>query len=169
MANKPSAPSVFVIHPPTAAPLPKTTAGSTATKIGDSTPPGASARPAGTTVSQELRAPIEDLKGAIESRLPTRIESVYAAYDQDDPTKRYFKGIIDRADSIHVKPMVYESSDVKRNTAQLTYRMIMTVTFNASKIPTDVPSSWRAELVRESPGSAWKIHRLTRLAVSPGA
>jgi hypothetical protein len=93
------------------------------------------------------------------------LEEVYASYEQDDQTKRYFRGIIDKADSIHVKSIMYQNSNVTGNTAQLNYRMIIDVIANSSKTPTEIPSSWRADLVRDGQKSAWKLHRLTRHVV----
>jgi hypothetical protein len=49
--------------------------------------------------------------------------------------------------------------------AQVNYRMIINVIANQSKIPTEVPSSWRADLVREGPKQPWKLRQLTRHAV----
>ena len=117
-------------------------------------------------MSPELQQPIEQLKAAIESGLPSKMEEVYRNYDQDDQTKRYFRGIIDKADSIHVKSIVFGKANVVGNTAQLTYRLIINVTSNNSKTPTEVPSTWRADLVREGQKAAWKIQRLTRHVVT---
>jgi serine/threonine protein kinase len=168
-ASKSAVPAPMIITKPVEAALPaKNSGASTAAKAADSTPSSSVPKPAA-AVSRELRAPIDSLKAAIESRLPAKIEAVYPNYEQDQDTRKYFHGIIDRADSIHVKSVVFESSDIRRNTAQLTYRMIINMTFNASKIPTEVPSSWRADLVRENAGSAWKLRRLTRITVPSGA
>jgi serine/threonine protein kinase len=165
-ANKPSTPQIMTVPQPTVAVLPSRSAGtSAAARIGDSTLP-AGARAGGTPVSQDLQKPIEQLKAAIESGLPSKMQEVYRAYDQDDQTKRYFKGIIDKADSIHVKSIVFRSSNVTGNTAELNYRMIINITSNASKIPTEVPSTWRADLVRDGQGAAWKIHKLVQVKLS---
>jgi hypothetical protein len=161
-ASRPATPSVIMIHSPVAAPLPTTRGSSTAARIGDTTVPAG--RAAATGVSPELKQPIEELKGAIESGLATKIEEVYKAYDHDDSTKRFFKGIIDHADSIHVKSIAYRSSNITGNVAELRYRMTLSVTAPSSKVPTsDVPSSWRADLVRESQKGAWKIRKLTQI------
>ena len=162
--NKPTPQQVITIREPTAPPLPGT-GGSAAARIGDSTAP-ATNRARVANVSPELRDPIEQFKGAIESGLPSKMQDVYKDYEQDEATKRYLKGIIDKADSIHVKSIAYQGSHIVGNTAELKYRMIVTVIFNNSKIPTDVPSTWRADLVRE--GRAWKIHKLIPIQV-PGS
>lgn len=91
------------------------------------------------------------------------MEEVYRGYDQDEPTKKYFRGIIDKADSIHVKSITFQNSNVRGNTAQLNFRMMLNVTANSSKIPTEVPSTWRADLVREGAKAAWKILKLTQI------
>lgn len=90
------------------------------------------------------------------------MEEVYRGYDQDEATKKYFRGIIDKADSIHVKSIAFQNSNVRGNTAELNFRMILNVTFNSSKIPTEVPSTWRADLVREGQRAAWKLQRLMK-------
>jgi hypothetical protein len=41
--------------------------------------------------------------------------------------------------------------------------MIIAVTTNGSKIPTEVPSTWRAVLVRDGTKAPWKIQRLTQV------
>ena len=94
------------------------------------------------------------------------MEEVYRGYEQDDQTKTYFNGIINKADSIHVKSIVFRNSNVIGNTAQLTYKMIINFTSNVSKAPTDIPSTWRADLVRDGVRAAWKIQHLTRHSVS---
>jgi len=165
VANKPSAPTVVFTPPaPTPAQIPTKTGASAAAKLADSALPAA-AKSAASTISTDLKRPIEDLRSAIESRLPSKLEEVYASYEQDDQTKRYFRGIIDKADSIRVKSIMYQNSNVTGNTAQLNYRMIIDVIANSSKIPTEIPSSWRADLVRDGQKSAWKLHRLTRHVV----
>jgi serine/threonine protein kinase len=162
-ANKPQVPS-FIIKQPVAAPLPASRGASTAARIGDTTLPTSAARSNTSEVSPELRQPIEQLRMAIESGLPTKIEEVYKAYDHDDSTKKYFKGIIDRADSIHVKSISYRSSNITGNVAELRYRMSIAVATNGSKVPTsEVTSTWRADLVREGLKAAWKIHKLTQI------
>jgi serine/threonine-protein kinase len=164
-ATRPPMPAVVFTPPaPSPAQLPVRTAGASAsTRLADSALPGvASARAAGVAVSAELKQPIEQLRAAIESRLPGRIEDVYKSYDQDDATKKYLRGIIDKADSVHIKSVAYQNSSVKGNTAQLNFRMIMNVTFNASKIPTEVPSTWRADLTRDGQRSAWQIQHLMK-------
>jgi hypothetical protein len=93
------------------------------------------------------------------------MEEVYRNYEQDDQTKKYFKKILDTADSVQVKSIAYQNSNVTRNVAQVNYRMIINVIANQSKIPTEVPSSWRADLVREGPKQPWKLRQLTRHAV----
>jgi hypothetical protein len=91
------------------------------------------------------------------------MEDVYKAYEQDDPTKKFFRGIIDKADSVHVKSIVYQNSNVRGNTAELNFRMTLNVTANSSKIPTaEVQSTWRADLVREGQRASWKILRLVK-------
>jgi len=163
-ANRPL-PQVITVPPPVAAPIPKSAGSSASTRSTDTTQPAtAKAAAAPTTVSPELRAPIEQLKAAIESGLPSKLQEVYVNYEQDDPTKKYFsKGILDHADSIHVKSITYLASHVSGNTAELKYKMIVSVMSNGSKTPTDVPSTWRANLVRESPKGGWKIHELKQI------
>jgi serine/threonine-protein kinase len=167
-ANKPLAPTV-VFTPPAPAPakLP-VKSGTPGPRPADSALPSAarSGAAAGLTVSPDLRQPIEQLKTAIESGLPSKMEEVYRNWDQDDQTKTYFNGLINRADSIHVKSLVFRNSNVIGNTAQLTYRMIINVIYNGSKVPTEVPSTWRADLVREGLRAPWKIQHLTRHSVS---
>ena len=153
---------VFTAPPPTPAQLPKATGASAAARLADSGAPAGAPRPTLASVSPELRQPIEQLRTAIESRLPSKMEDVYPGYDQDEPTKKYFRGIIDKADSIHVKSIAFQNSNVKGNFAQLNFQMILNVTFNGSKTPSAVPSTWRADLVRESQRAAWKLQRLTK-------
>ena len=163
-ASKPL-PSISLTAPaPKPTPLPaRTLAG--AAHNGDSTSPNAP-KATGASVSPELKEPIEQLKSAIESGLPTKIESVYPAYDHDDSTKKYLRGILDRADSIHVKSISYRSSNVSGNMAELKYRMSIGVYANSSKVPTtEVTSTWRAELVRSSPREAWKLRRLSKMGL----
>ena len=93
------------------------------------------------------------------------MQDVYLAYDQDEATKKYLKAIIDHADSIHVRPIAYQDAHVGGNTAELKYRMIVSVTYNGSKTPVDVPSTWRANLVRGGQRAAWKIHKLVPMKV----
>jgi serine/threonine-protein kinase len=165
VATRPTMPAVVLTAPaPSAAQLPVRSAGaSAAARFSDSAQPSAaSARTASVAVSQELKQPIEQLKAAIESRLPSKIEEVYKNFDQDDATKKYFKGIIDKADSVHVKSLSYQSSNVKDNTAELNFRIIMNVTTNSSKIPTEVPSTWRANLARDGQRSPWQILHLLK-------
>jgi serine/threonine-protein kinase len=165
LAAKPSPAAVMIVPSPVASPLPtKTTGASTAARNLDSTLPAASInRSTGSSVSSELRQPIEQLRSAIESGLPSKMMEVYKAYEQDDETRRYLKGIMDHADSIHVKSVSYQSSNVTGNRAELKYRMIIAVTTNGSKIPTEVPSTWRAVLVRDGTKAPWKIQRLTQV------
>jgi predicted Ser/Thr protein kinase len=155
----------MVITRPTAAPLPSSSVGaSTGARASDSVvavPP----KPTTSVISLELRKPIEELKSAIESQLPSKIEAVYTAYDRDESTKKFLKGILDKADSIHVKPLVFRSSNVTGNRAELIYRMNMNVTFNGSSIPVEVPSTWTAVLVREGLHAPWKIQKLLPLKV----
>jgi serine/threonine-protein kinase len=152
----------------TPATLPTKPAGaSAAARTTDSTAPASASKLAGSAVSQDLRQPVEDLKKAIESQLPSKIEEVYKAYEQDEPTKKYLKGILDKADSVHVK-LVFRSSNVigsAGNAAELTYRMVMNVLFNGSKIPVEVSSTWRAQLVREGTHAPWKLQKLIPLKV----
>ena len=164
-AAKPSPAAVMIVPQPVASPLPTKTTGASATaKNLDSTLPATTlARSTSSNVSPELREPIEQLRSAIESGLPSKMMEVYKAYEQDDETKRYLKGIIDHADSIHVKSISYQSSNVTGNRAELKYRMIIAVTANGSKIPTEVPSTWRAVLVRDGTKAPWKIQRLTQV------
>jgi serine/threonine-protein kinase len=160
-------PQVITVPPPTVAQIPPRPTGNTAAaRTTDSTQPaGAKAAAGATTVSSELRAPVEQLKAAIESGLPSKLQEVYVNYEQDKPSKKYFEGILDRADSIHVKSIAYQQSHVTGNTAQLRFKMVVSVTSNGSKVPTDVPSTWRAELVRESPKGPWKIRQLTKISL----
>jgi serine/threonine-protein kinase len=159
VASKPPLPQVITVPPPFAAQLPKRSGNSAAARTSDSTQPGG-VRAAAASVPPELRQPIDSLKAAIESGLPVRMQDVYKGYEQDDQTKKYFKGILDRADSIHVKLIAFQQSHVSGNTAQLKYKMIVSVTANGSKTPTDVPSTWRADLVREKQGGPWKLWKL---------
>jgi hypothetical protein len=64
-----------------------------------------------------------------------------------------------------VKSIVFQNSNVTRNAAQVNYRMIINVIANQSKMPTEVPSSWRADLVRDGPKQPWRIKQLTRHVV----
>ena len=165
-ASKPTPSQVVYIPQPTPAPIPKTTTPPVA-KIGD-TGASATARSviAATTVAPELQQPIEQLKAAIESRLPSKMDEAYRNYEQDDPTKKYIKGILDKADSVHVKSIQFQNSNVTRNVAQVNYRMMINVIANQSKTPTaEVVSSWRADLVRDGPKQPWKLHQLTRHVV----
>jgi serine/threonine-protein kinase len=163
-ANKPPVPQVVMYAPaPKPAVLPTPRGATTAARLGDSTMPGV-ARSAAATVSPELKQPIEQLKGAIESALPTKIEEVYKAYDHDDPTKNYLRGIIDHADSIHVKSITYRQSNVTGNEAELRFRMSIAITANGAKVPTsEVTPIWRADLYRDGPKAAWKIRKLTQI------
>jgi hypothetical protein len=156
---------VFTPPAPIAAPIPKNNGATASARAGDSAVPAA-ASPSGAPVSRELQQPIKQLKAAIESGLPSKITEVYRGYEQDDPTKRFFKAIIDKADSIHVKSIVFRNANVTGNTAELNYRMIINFTANQSKIPTEVPSTWSAVLVRDRPGSAWKIQHLMQHKLS---
>jgi hypothetical protein len=122
-------------------------------------------RPKAPAVPAELQAPIEELKRAIETGLPTRMQEVYAHFDQDPATKTYWKTIFDKADSISVKPVNYRSSNTSGNTAELRYTMDVSVMSNGSKLPTVVGATWRADLVREGPRARWKILRLTRITL----
>jgi serine/threonine-protein kinase len=164
--NKPTTPAITFSAPrPVPAQLPK----SNTPPVGRNADTGLRGTSrsvvAATTVAPELQQPIEQLKAAIESRLPSKMEEVYRNYEQDDQTKKYFKKILDTADSVQVKSIAYQNSNVTRNVAQVNYRMIINVIANQSKIPTEVPSSWRADLVREGPKQPWKLRQLTRHAV----
>jgi hypothetical protein len=118
-------------------------------------------------VAPELQRPIEQLEAAIESGLPSKIEGAYSHYEQDEPTKKYFKGVLDRADSIHVK-IVFQNSNVTRNMAEVRYRMIIRLSARGSKIPSsEVTSTWRAALVRGGSNEPWQIKRLARLGLTP--
>jgi serine/threonine-protein kinase len=158
---------VITIREPTAAPIPtpRSTGATAAARPSDSTVPGASVRPKAPAVPAELQAPIEELKRAIETGLPTRMQEVYAHFDQDPATKTYWKTIFDKADSISVKPVNYRSSNTSGNTAELRYTMDVSVMSNGSKLPTVVGATWRADLVREGPRARWKILRLTRITL----
>ena len=103
------------------------------------------------SVTPELQQPIEELKAAIESRLPSKMAEVYRGYEQDDKTNKYLRQLLDRADSVHVKSIQFQNSNVTRNVAQVNFRMIISFTANQGKIPTEAPSSWRAHLVRGGP------------------
>jgi len=163
-ASKPT-PSISLTAPaPKAATIPTRSTAAVAHN-GDSTIPSGP-KPTGVNVSPELKAPIEQLKGAIESGLPTKIEAVYPGYDHDDDTKKYLRGILDRADSIHVKSIAYRSSNVTGNSAELRYRMNIAITAGGSKVPTsEVSSTWRAELVRDGPRDPWKVRGLKRMGL----
>ncbi|HKW11502.1 MAG TPA: hypothetical protein VJO33_14050, partial [Gemmatimonadaceae bacterium] len=157
---------VFTPPAPAAAQIPVKN-GTSGPRAADSALPtaGRTAAAAGLTVSADLRRPIDSLKIAIESGLPSKMEEVYRNYYQDEQTKKYFDGIINKADSIHVKSIAFRNSNVIGNTAQLTYRMIINVTSNVSKAPTEVPSTWRADLVRDGLRAPWKIQHLWRHSV----
>ena len=161
VATKPPPPAAIVyVTPPRAAQIPKTGA-SAAARVADSASPAGATRAATVLVSPELQQPIEQLKAAIESRLPSKMEEVYRGYDQDEATKKYFRVFTDKADSIHVKSITFQNSNVRGNTAEVNFRMILNVIANASPNPTAVPSSWRADLVREGPRAPWKLQKLT--------
>lgn len=167
-AARQALPQVQVMYAPPPKPAalpPKAVGASAAARNPDSTiPTGAISRSvAGTSVSAELREPIEQLRAAIESGLPSKMMEVYKAYEQDDETKRYLKGIIDHADSIHVKSVSYQSSNTTGNRAELRYRMNIAVTANGAKIPYEVPSTWRAVLVRDGTKAPWTIQHLERV------
>jgi len=163
-ASKPVPAVSFTAPPPKSAPLP-TRSATAVVRNGDSTNPTAH-KPTGVSISPELKEPIEQLKTAIESGLPTKIEAVYPGYDHDDDTKKYLRGILDRADSIHVKSITFGKSNVTGNTAELRYRMNIAIWANGSKVPTsEVASTWRADLVREGPHDSWKAHLLKRIAM----
>ena len=161
-ATKPPPPVVMTVPAPSPAQLPKATGASAAAKLGDSTSPSAVAKPAGASVSPELRLPIEQLRAAIESRLPSKMEEVYRAYEQDDATKKYFRSLFDKADSIHVKSIDFQNSNVRGNTAELNFKLVLNAMSNGSPTPTAVPSTWRADLVREGQRAPWKLQRLTQ-------
>ena len=162
-ASTPRPQQVIQINPVRPAVLPPS--GSTAAGArNDTSAPAAAARSNASLVSEDLRKPIEALKAAIESGLPTKIEAVYAAYQRDDSTKKFLRGIIDRADSIHVKTISFQSSNVTGNFAEVKYRMTVSLTANGSKVPTsEVTAFWRADLVRDGQKAAWKLHKLTRI------
>ncbi|HKW49919.1 MAG TPA: serine/threonine-protein kinase, partial [Gemmatimonadaceae bacterium] len=164
-ANKPQTPAVtFTAPPPTPAPLPKSSP-SPSRAADTGLPPATRTVAAAATVAPELQQPIHELKAAIESRLPSKMEEVYRNYEQDDPTKKYFNTILNKSDSVRVS-IVFQNSNVTRNVAQVNYRMIINVIANQSKVPTtEVPSSWRADLVRDGSKQPWKLQRLTRHAV----
>ena len=153
-------PPAITISPITAAVLPKPAAGASAAARTD-TSAAVAPKTSAATISNDLKKPIEQLRAAIESGLPSRMIEVYKGYEQDDRTKKYLKGILDKADSIRVRSVTYQESNVSGNTAELRYRMRVMVTANGSKLPTsEVTSTWRAELVREGPKAPWKIYRL---------
>ena len=121
-----------------------------------------SSKRAASSVVPELQQPIERLKTAIESRLPSKIEEQYPRYDQDEPTKKYLSQIINTADSVHVASITFQESNVRGNTAQVNFKMLLNVNFNGSKQPMAVgPSSWRADLVRDGVRAPWKLQKLT--------
>ena len=160
-ANKPSMPAITLTAPaPRAAQIPTKTGATAAARTADSASPS-TAKAAASAVSNDLQKPIEELKVAIESGLPSKMQEVYKAYEQDQQTNKYFKQILDHTESIHVKPIDYQRANASGNMAEVRYRMIVSVTYNASKTPTDVgPSTWRAELVREGPRAPWKLQKL---------
>jgi serine/threonine-protein kinase len=160
-ANKPSMPAITLTAPaPRAAQIPTKTGATTAARTADSASPS-TAKAAASAVSSDLQKPIEELKIAIESGLPSKMQEVYKAYEQDQQTNKYFKQILDHTESIHVKPIDYQRANTSGNMAEVRYRMIVSVTYNAGKTPTDVgPSTWRAELVREGPHASWKLQKL---------
>jgi serine/threonine-protein kinase len=160
-ATKPPPPAaVITIQAPSPATLPKTGA-SAAARLGDSASPAGAARTAVASVSPELRQPIEQLRAAIESRLPSKMEDVYRGYEQDEATKKYFRVFIDKADSIHVKSIDFQNSNVRGNTAEVNFKMILNVTLNSSPTPSAVQSTWRADLVRDGSRAPWKLQKLT--------
>jgi serine/threonine protein kinase len=162
-ATKPAPVSVITIQTPRPAALPPTRGSSTAARTGDSTLPVATSRPASADVSPELRQPIEELRVAIESGLPTKIEEVYKAYDHDDSTKKFFKTFIDKVDSIHIKAISYRSWNITGNMAELRYRMNIAFWANGAKVPTSENiTTWRADLVRDGQKAPWKIRHLTQ-------
>jgi hypothetical protein len=160
-ANKPPAPSIMLTAPaPRAAQIQTKSGATAAARTADSASPS-SGKPAASAVSSDLQKPIEELKVAIESGLPSKMQEVYKAYEQDQQTNKYFKQILDHTESIHVKPIDYQRANVSGNMAEVRYRMIVSVTSNASKTPIDVgPSTWRAELVREGSRAPWKLQKL---------
>jgi serine/threonine protein kinase len=165
-AAKPPVASVIMVPQPVASPLPTKPAGtSSGARNLDSTFPAAGAsKSTNPGVSAELKEPIEELRSAIESGLPSKMMQVYSGYEQDEQTKRYLKGILDKADSIHVKSISYQSSNISGNTAELRYRMRVAVTANGSRVPTtEVSSMWLADLVRTGLKAKWKIRKLTQI------
>jgi hypothetical protein len=130
-----------------------------------STAPASRRVVAAKTVPPELRRPIEQFKAAIESRLPSEIEEVYSSYPHDELTRKYFKRLLDRADSVCVRSIIFRRSHVTGNIAEVTYQMIIGVTAQSAKMPAEVTSNWRADLVRGGRGEPWRIRRLTRLTV----
>ena len=153
---------VITIAPIQTAQIPaRPTGATTAARAADSAPVNAATRSSTVRVPADLKVPIEELKLAIESRLPSRMRDVYAGYEQDEPTKRYWSKILDAADSIRINPIVYNTSNTSGNTAELTFRINASVTYNGGKIPTSsLENTWRANLVREGPRAPWKIQRL---------
>ena len=163
-ASKPT-PSVMVIPAPKPAAIPPRSTAGAMGHVGDSSNPTAP-KPTGSSVSPDLKQPIEQLKTAIESGLPTKIEAVYPAYDRDDDTKKYLSRIFNGADSIHVKSITFGKSNVTGNSAELRYRMNIAITANNSKVPTsEVASTWHVDLVRDGPRDPWKVRLLKRIGL----
>ena len=89
------------------------------------------------------------------------MEEVYRGYEQDEATKKYFRYFYDKADSIHVKSIDFQNSNIRGNTAELNFKLVLNVMANGSPTPSAVPSTWRADLVREGPRAPWKLQKLT--------
>jgi serine/threonine protein kinase len=162
----PSAVVVFTPPPPRAAELPSRPAGATAAaRQADSSVPNLALRNRVVNVPAELQTPIEQLRGAIESRLDGNMREIYANYEQDEATRKFWPSLFKQADSIQVKAINYRASKTVGTTAEVSYTMTARVTYNNSKEPVEVPSTWKADLVREKPGAAWKIRQLSRSQV----
>lgn len=119
------------------------------------------------SVPADLQQPIEQLRAAIESGVPSKIVEVYPGYEQDSSTKHFLTALLGHADSVHVKSLEFRSSNMNGNVAEVRYRMLMAIRGNGSKVlpTTEVRSTWRADLGRDGPKQPWKIKRLTRLGL----
>jgi serine/threonine protein kinase len=153
------APTVALI-PGTSAPPPQAPRDSTsaATKASKSVKPD---------FPPDVGTPIRELRHAIESLLSASMVQVYRDYEKDQKTKSYFQPILEKADSVHVKSIDYQSSSVnaKGDSAQVRFRLLLSYTVNGAKTATAdlAPTIWRADLVRSSPKARWRIAHLTKI------
>jgi serine/threonine-protein kinase len=161
---KPSPASVQVITvpQPTVAQLPGRSGATAASRVADSIT--GSNRDAVKPPPADLQQPILGLKQAMESGLVARMEDAYKNYDQDPDTKTYWKQFLDKADTIHVKALTYQSYTymANGNRAELRFKTVVGYGLNGSKTITGEASMvWRAVLLRVGPRAPWKIEKLT--------